>query len=160
MITILPLIPSSAGWVSMILADAQAPRERGGEVRGDHLVEVAGRERGQRRAAINAGHVDQSIEAAEAVDDLLNRVFGLAGSCQIGGDGQSAAHRGLDLGDRLLDRRAAGVKGHGDVRAASRQHESQLAADAPASGDQHDLPGELAIGRTCVRHRHFRCLSR
>ena len=97
---------------------------------------------------IDARHVDQRVEPAEAVDDLPNGIFRLVGVGQVGLDRQPCGHRPASTSrNRPFDRRAAGVIGHCDIRAAGGEQERQVAADAPAAGDQDDAARELAVGR-------------
>ena len=58
---------------------------------------------------------------------------------------------GLELGDGLLDRLAAGVVRHGQACAPFREHASQRRAHPAAARDQHDL----ASKRTLRGHGRF-----
>ena len=119
MFTIFPLIPSIARLVEHRPCRGGDRRViRGGEIGGDHLIEIASGERGQRSPSINARHVHQRVEAAESIDHLLDGIVRL----DRAGTGRRATANRVDAhaSTRLivpLDRRAARVIRHRDVRA-------------------------------------------
>src|SRR5215203_4812929 len=98
------------------------------------------------------GVVDEDVEAAEAVDDLLDRLLAEAGVADVAGDGEAVAPLGLDepLG---LARVLALVQVHdGDVRALAGEQDRHGAADAGvAAGDDRDLVVEPSAAREARR---------
>ena len=94
-LTILPLMPALARLGEHLPGGGDGRVVGGGQVGGDHRVEVAGRQRVERGAPVDAGHVDQDVEPAERRDDLFDRPIGLVRLRQVGRDGQARARRVL-----------------------------------------------------------------
>src|SRR5215204_570121 len=98
------------------------------------------------------GVVDEDVEAAEAIDDLLDRLLAEAGVADVAGDGEAVAPLGLDepLG---LARVLALVQVHdGDVSALAGEQDRHGAGDAGvAAGDDRYLVVEPSAAREARR---------
>ena len=95
---------------------------------------------------LDAGVVDQHVQAAERVDAARHQVVHLGDFPEIGlEDGAAPAER-LNLGQRLLGAFRVGVVVDDDVRAFLRHADGDAAADAlAAAGDEHFASGETLM---------------
>ena len=109
---------------------------------GDNLVEQLARVLQKRRAARQAGRIDENVDLAEAFvrrgDDAVDLL--LVGGVRLHGEG--LAPQRLDLGGNLARVIRVDVGGD-DVGTLFRRHQARGAADTAASaGDHHHAPFE------------------
>lgn len=127
------------------------PRDRGpgdeedaGQVDVDHAAEQLGRHLDERDPRIDAGVIDENVDAVEALDGALDEALDVARGGDVGGDGERTI--GPLLGRQLLGGRLGSLGLHvcdDDVGAGFVQAPGDAQPDAGGgTGDDRRLAGE------------------
>nr|BAM71405.1 hypothetical protein [Ralstonia pickettii] len=117
--------------------------EDGAHVDGERLVEVLQREALDRAEQQHAGVVDQDVELAELVCDVVDRTGERSGVGGVGLDGERAAAGRLHFSHQRIGRGRRLLVSEGDCRALARQAADDRRADAAgATGDKSGFSGE------------------
>ncbi|GAB7304365.1 hypothetical protein MAFF212519_22430 [Clavibacter michiganensis] len=129
--------------------DLLEAEEHAAQVDRDDLVELRGREvLGEVLAALDAGVVEEAVDAAEALDGLAHVGVDVGLLRHVGehGEDRGVGRRGRHGGDGV-DQAALGDVHEGELRALGGEAHGGGAAEAGSSaGDEDDLVGEAGGG--------------